>query len=494
MVHLSLIKTFATRGFFLLEQPFFKGEPFAYPPAADWLGAILVKLGISLPLAFMMVGWGLSIFTIYLLYQFIYEVFGQKQLTASLGILLFLGSGGLGWWYGLLAWWNKTPLLGNPVRWTEMTAYGIRFINTIDAEMLPQRAFLLGLPVGLYILTVGWRWWTRRHIPARQLITAGLLTGLLPLIHPHTLMVISGVWGWLIMVAVWQKQRKPIEYLWLLGPMLAVGLPLTYLTTKGLGQNFFWIKWGWLAGDFKMPWLWFWWLNWGTWLPLAIVGYLKSPQKIKGFLVPFAGLFLLANVLVTQPYDWDNSKIFTWVHLVFSGAAGWWLTKLMTSKKRWVVGLGSLVLLTSIASGVRDSLRLVNFSHNRFPMFSQEELTLANWVNANMDKKAVFLTSDTHRHWVTTLTGRQILMGYRGWLWSYGIDYREREIEVLAMLQGAGNTQDLLEKYGVDYVVIGPAEKDQFYRADELYYLTTFPVVFETPTTKIFAVDEKLGN
>src|SRR3990167_4590366 len=78
-VHLSLIQSFEQRGFLLSQQPFFAGKPFTYPPAADWLGASLVKMGFSVPTAFMAVGLGMSLVTLWLLYGFYFEVAGGKK-------------------------------------------------------------------------------------------------------------------------------------------------------------------------------------------------------------------------------------------------------------------------------------------------------------------------------------------------------------------------------------------------------------------------------
>ena len=45
-------------------------------------------------------------------------------------------------------------------------------------------------------------------------------------------------------------------------------------------------------------------------------------------------------------------------------------------------------------------------------------------------------------------------MGYRGWLWTHGIDYGHREQDVMEMFQGSERTPNLLRQYRVDYVLL----------------------------------------
>jgi uncharacterized membrane protein len=56
------------------------------------------------------------------------------------------------------------------------------------------------------------------------------------------------------------------------------------------------------------------------------------------------------------------------------------------------------------------------------------------------------------------LTGRRSLLGYPGWMWSRGLSYAERGADVQRIYSGAPEADALLRHYGVDYVLIGPAE------------------------------------
>ena len=49
-------------------------------------------------------------------------------------------------------------------------------------------------------------------------------------------------------------------------------------------------------------------------------------------------------------------------------------------------------------------------------------------------------------------------MGYPGHIWTHGLDYGPRETEIKRIYAGGPDAEDLLAKYGVDYVVIDPQE------------------------------------
>ncbi len=73
----------------------------------------------------------------------------------------------------------------------------------------------------------------------------------------------------------------------------------------------------------------------------------------------------------------------------------------------------------------------------------------------------MFLTEGKPNDPVLTLAGRTAVMGYYGWLWSYGTDFGSRPQDVRTMLEGCGSQQradcavfGLLRTYHVSYAEI----------------------------------------
>jgi uncharacterized membrane protein len=86
-------------------------------------------------------------------------------------------------------------------------------------------------------------------------------------------------------------------------------------------------------------------------------------------------------------------------------------------------------------------------------------LRVAEWVRQNTSPTAVFAVADQHDNPIPTLAGRREVIGYPGWLWTYGLaDYVQKGQDNLAILKGDASASALARKYGVDYVMIGPQE------------------------------------
>jgi hypothetical protein len=118
-------------------------------------------------------------------------------------------------------------------------------------------------------------------------------------------------------------------------------------------------------------------------------------------------------------------------------------------------------------------------------MWSRSEVELADAFREVAPPDALVLCSDHHHHWVPALAGRRVLLGYRGWLTSYGVDYRSVERDVRHMLQHGDPT--LLERYGVDFVVIGEAERESF-AARESAFQERWPLVLEGAGSRVYDV------
>src|SRR5207237_1736381 len=82
---------------------------------------------------------------------------------------------------------------------------------------------------------------------------------------------------------------------------------------------------------------------------------------------------------------------------------------------------------------------------------------VARIISDQAPPRAVVLHAPTFNSPVF-LTGRRSLLGYPGWMWSRGLNYSERGADIQRIYSGAPEADALLRQYGVDYVLIGPAE------------------------------------
>jgi uncharacterized membrane protein len=85
------------------------------------------------------------------------------------------------------------------------------------------------------------------------------------------------------------------------------------------------------------------------------------------------------------------------------------------------------------------------------------------------------------------LSGRRIVMGYPGWMWSQGADTVERERDLRAIFALSPQAPALMKKYGVSYVVIGPNERETM-GANLDAYRAGYRTVVRTNTYDVFDV------
>ena len=126
-------------------------------------------------------------------------------------------------------------------------------------------------------------------------------------------------------------------------------------------------------------------------------------------------------------------------------------------------------------------------------MWSREEMALAADFREISSPTSRVLCSDDHHHWVPGLAGRPVLLGYRGWLASYGVDYSGVEHDVRAMLSGGSEAEALMARYRVEFAVIGASERRDF-GADESYFERHHRLILERAGYKVFRVNREPGS
>jgi len=142
-----------------------------------------------------------------------------------------------------------------------------------------------------------------------------------------------------------------------------------------------------------------------------------------------------------------------------------------------------MLLLLGITSGAFSVLRE---SLLRWPFLTAEEVQLGRDLQRLTPPDARFLVVDHHNHPVPIVAGRKLVLGYRGWLWTYGWDTNPVLADVRAIYGGGWDAPTLLRDYGVDYVVIGPGERKDF-DVNEAFF-ARYPLLLATPSYRVYRV------
>src|SRR5688572_9230222 len=242
--HISVITRFAYGQNFPPEDPTFAGVRFTYPFITDFISALFVRAGTSLRHAMFLENYIIVVALVGVLHRF-----GQRlvrnRTAAILTPLLILLNGGFGW---ALLWDDVKKIEGGvfqvlrhiPHSYTILPEIekGWRWGNSITSLLVTQRGFLLGIPLAVIVFTL---WWTvlradkseppalaggpkkRANPPAdaggsdaffllpsaKRMLAAGVITGLLPLIHAHSFISIMLVAAFLV---PWIYRRAWIAY------------------------------------------------------------------------------------------------------------------------------------------------------------------------------------------------------------------------------------------------------------------------------------------
>ena len=403
-------------------------------------------------------------------------------------MLLFTLSGGLGSWYFVAdldrdGWGILRSL---PRTYARIGEQHIWVDNTISASFYAQRSTQLGWAIGataLVLLLASRPTWNRAGFA-----TAGVLIGTTGISQAHMLGT-ALVLGTFAMVA--DRRRT---WWWFLVPAIVIGAPLTWAIRPQ--QNS--VRWmiGWMAQDSGQLWVWFWLRNVGLLLPLfvAISLFGGVPTRVRRLTNPLWLWFLVPNLVAFHPSEWNNTKFFLFWQFAGCVVIGTWLgTALSRSSTRSVMhhrfaSFGAIVcVLVMISAGGLDAVRAMQRS-TAIEWVSRDDVAAASWLREHSDPRDVIVYGADNTSAVAALGGRGAVSGFPGWTYDLGIpDWSERWSASSAMRHAEPGTDELVDRYSVDFVVIGPQERIQ-HGADEERWMELGELVFEAGEYRIYRV------
>ena len=504
--HLSQAHAFAYQPFLhvLNNNPIYAGSPIAYPFATNLISGLLIKSGVNVVAAFVVPSILYSLLLILTLYVF-GKLITNTATAAVLGIFLFLLSGGIEFIYYLTDI-VKDPTIGNiiypPHHYSFLEERGFYWKSVLLSSLIPQRAMLLGMPwmlISLSFLFVHYRSGFAKVRPV-SMFAAGMFAGFLVIVHTHSLMVL-----FIICVCMFVTDLKHYRQ-WL---SFALGVATTSLPWIPFltGENtigFFGIVPGWYAHESQLgeSVLAFWLRNWGLFFPMVFIAlfmtftgrgrqWLCSNKirfgKERTIYVPFLLLFILANLFRFQPHLWDNTKLFLWSCMGFSFLVAQLVVALF-DKGRLMKGVGVILVVLMCFSGLIDIVKSMHVHRESHVMVPADLIELGKKLRDMSEPDDIIMSSSNHLNFASTVTGRGVLKGYDGWLWSYNIDYRGREADIRKIYRGDSSYRTLLQKYSIDYVVLDRSAEEE-YGADRSFLNNHFEYVMGAGTTAVYRIE-----
>ncbi len=481
--HLSVITSFAFGNNFPPEDPTYAGVRFTYPFISDFISAVFVRCGADLRESMFVPNFILGISFVGLVHRWALVMLRDK-LAAIITPLIVILNGGFGW--TLLfekAGTNEGGLFGVlmdlPPSFTVIPETTWRWGNAVSTLLVPQRGFLMGLPLATIAFT---QWWlatsekpetsvtgkktrqkhvetrSRFSLATRRMIAAGVAAGLLPLVHAHSFVVVMAMAGCLALIRIrWR------EWFTFFAVASVIAIPQLLWSTihsaVDAGSFFAWEV-GWDHGQ-ENP-IWFWFKNTGIFIPLIIAAILSKrdgylvPKRLLLFYLPFTLCFIIPNVLKMAPWIWDNIKVLYYWWLASAPIVALLLARLWREGRiRRIIAVLLFVCVT--LAGALDVAGIAMRSV-KYQVFDPAGIHFAEFVKQQTTPRALIIHAPVHNTPVF-LSGRRSLMGYPGHIWTHGLEFVQRESEIKRIYLGSPDAEQLIRNYGIQYAVVGPQEK-----------------------------------
>lgn len=471
--HLSFSGAFAFGHNFPPQYSIDPGHNLGYPFMVDFLAADLVPFGLRLTEALTATTGLLGLAFPGGLYLAAQRFTGGRA-AAAIAVFVFLLSGGLGFVFLLqqVQQHGIGILARLPQEYTLNRDVNLQWLNPVLAYLVPQRSTLFGFSLVLIVLVTLWialhevEGWT-------PFVFAGLVTAIMPAFHVHaygTAVALS---------AFWALARPRIHWLAFFVPAVAVGVPILrwmwppantsicgdLWTVAGYCIQPGWLSFGYMHQNgvamFVPDFVWFWVWNLSLFLPLLVAAYFLPrwfPTRLTMWFAPMWLWFIVPNLVILQPWAWDNTKFFIFWALLGSILVGGVLAELFRRGGGAALAAAAMLVLLCLA-GTLDVTRASSYELSAVQFTDSGGLSVAAWVRSHTSPAATFAVADDHNSPIPTLTGRRVLIGYAGWLWTYGLpDYGTKGDVLKRILDGDAATPALVKRYGIDYVMIGPQE------------------------------------
>ena len=190
------------------------------------------------------------------------------------------------------------------------------------------------------------------------------------------------------------------------------------------------------------------------------------PRTLLLFYVPFLLCFIAPQLFRFAPRITANMKILIYWYIASTPLVALLLARLW--RRRGIVRLLAVTaMVTLTAAATLDVWRVISGA-SAVRVFDASSVQFAGVIDRVTPPDAVILHAPTPNHAVF-LTGRRSVLGNLLHVASHGLDYTERAADISRIYEGAADTRALLRRYHVDFIVMGPDERETFRPNDDLF-------------------------
>jgi len=471
-MHLGFITSIAEQQVFPPKNPFLSGGYLNYPFFVNMLSSSLYLFDTPLRMAVLLPSYVLSALLIMGFYIIAYRLTAKRSVAVLATAFFFIG-GGFGFAYflngakadtsvftNIFTGYYKTP--------TNLNEHNIRWANPICDMIVPQRTTMAGWCLffpALWLLLEALQTKERKYY-----IMLGILAGCLPMIHTHTLLglgVISAVLFFAYLPDEENKKEYVLNWVFYGAIVTILALPQlffwTFSQTSG-NNSFLRFSFNWV--NHNDTYFWFYLKNWGITALFAVPAVFKASKENRKLLLACGVLFCLAELVLFQPNEYDNNKLFFLVYMILLIAVCDWLVY-MWDVLKGIKGRAYLAVIIIFAGTFSGALTLGREikSGGDYQLYSDDDVAMADYIKENTPADALFLTGTYHLNPVISLAGRNIYVGSSLYVFFHGDgdEFYKRNEEVKSVY--TGTCEDLntfCKERGIDYVYVGGNENNEF--------------------------------
>lgn len=207
-----------------------------------------------------------------------------------------------------------------------------------------------------------------------------------------------------------------------------------------------------------------------------------------GVLAGAMTIFVVAELLLFQPNEYDNNKLF-YVFYMFAAALAADYASVLFLRMKGLRGryvFAGLFVLCSVLSG---GLSIARETVSDYQLFDPASVEAAEFIEEETEPHAVFMTGTQHLNPASALAGRNIVCGSDLYLFFHGLSYQENSLDCQRFYQDPENNLDVLQKYGVSYIYLSDYEMSEM-NPDVEALNRLFEKVYEKDWITIYAVGE----
>ena len=498
--HTAIITSIEQRESFPPDFPILSGHKLNYPFFIDMMSSSLIVFGSSLRTSIMVPSIILSMLIVMGIYYLAYKITSNKP-ASILSVVFIMLCGGFGFAYfleGAREDFSKfteifTALYHTPTNYNE---YNIRWSNTICDMIIPQRTTMAGWAM---IMPCLWLLVDAvKENKRKSFIVLGFLAACLPMIHTHSFLALGVISAGMFFAFLIRKETTPERknYIinWVIYGVIVLFIAFPQLIIWTFSQasrdSFMEFHLNWVNS--MDPYIWFYLKNWGIFTIFLIPAFLSADKDKKRILLSTLPLFVLAELVLFQPLEYDNNKLFYIVYFILVIIESDYFVQLWNKLKDshgTKVFYAILIIILGTFSGVLTIAREW-VSGREYQTYDLDMIELADFVKNNTPKDAIFLTGEEHINPISGLSGRYIYLGSGSFICTHGYtdEYWKRMDDLRNVYENEDfNIRDFCREKNLSYVLISASERYDFDVKMEKF--EEFEKVFENNSCSLYKID-----